>query len=278
MRQSAFAALVAVAAGVAASSEASHKLWYSKPAARDFFDALPIGNGRLGATIHGYPDKELVRLNEESIWSGGPIEKIPETAKDNLKLLREQILNGSLTEAGETWSEHFVPWYDDMRRYQPAGELRVDFKGHGVNSTTEYRRELDISTGIASVSYKKSGITYKREAFGNYPNNVLGFRLSADEPGSLTFDISLTRDLNVTESLANEEGLALVLQGSGTEDDTYRFASRAHVVLSNGKLISILCITTWLRVTHRLGIWKQLTLIRRWHGLFEWDSSTCRGS
>lgn len=234
MRQTPFAALAALAAGAIASSEASHKLWYSKPATRDFFAALPVGNGRLGAMVHGYPDKELIRLNEETIWSGGPIEKIPETAKDNLGLLREQILNGSLTEAGETWSEHFVPWYDDMRRYQPAGELRIDFPGHGINSTTEYRRELDVSNGIASVSYKKNGVSYKREAFGNYPNNVLSFRLSADEPGSLTFDISLTRDLNVTEASANEEGLALVLQGSGTEDDTYRFASRAQIVLSNG--------------------------------------------
>lgn len=234
MRSTPFGTLAALASSIAASSEASHKLWYSKPATRDFFDALPVGNGRLGAMVHGYTDKELIRLNEESIWSGGPMDKIPETAKDNLELIREQILNGSLTEAGETWSQNFVPDYDDMRRYQPAGELRIDFNDHEINSTSEYRRELDIANGISVVSYKQSGITYKREAFGNYPHNVLGFRLSADEPGSLTFDIALTRDLNVTEASADDQTLALVLQGSGTEDDTYRFASRAQVVLSNG--------------------------------------------
>lgn len=227
-------AAVAVVPLATAASEASHKLWYAMPATRDFFDALPVGNGRLGAMVHGYTDKELITLNEESIWSGGPMEKIPPTAKDNLQKLRQQILNGSLTAAGATWSEHFVPSYDDMRRYQPSGELRIDFP-HGVNTTSKYRRELDISDGMASVSYQHRGVKYKRESLGNYPHNVLGFKLSADGPGSLSFNISLTRDLNITHANVDADSGTLTLYGTGEEDDTYRFASKAQVILSNGE-------------------------------------------
>lgn len=230
--------LGAVCAGlpyVSASSDASYKLRYVAPAVKDFFDALPVGNGRLGAMVHGYTDKEIIRLNEESIWSGGFIEgKIPPTAAENLKLIREQILNGSLTEAGETWSNHFVPDYDDMRRYQPAGELRIDF-AHQINETSDYERVLNIANGIATVSYKRGSVSYTREAFGNFPHNVLGFKFSADQPGSLDFAVSLSRDLNVTHRLADDTSLSLSLQGSGSEDSTYRFASRAQIILSDGK-------------------------------------------
>lgn len=216
------------------ASEASHKLLYARPATRDFFDALPVGNGRLGAMIHGYMDKELIRLNEQSIWSGGPMEKVPLTAKDNLQILRQQILNGSRTEAGETWSQHFVPDYDDMRRYQPAGELRIDFP-HEINSTSDYQRELNISNGIASVSYRHRDVAYERESFGNYPHNILGFKLSGSGPGSLTFNVSLTRDLNVTHVYADAESGTMTLYAAGEEDDTYRFASGAQIMLSNGE-------------------------------------------
>lgn len=236
------ALLPLVAHQVTAASEASYKLWYDRPAVRDFFDGLPIGNGFLGAVVHGYVDKELIRFNEESIWSGGPIEKTPPTARENLEVLREQILNGSLTEAGETWSEHFVPWYDDMRRYQPAGELRIDFP-HTINETSEYRRELDISNGLATVSYKVNGVTYTREAFGNYPKNVLGFRFSADEPGSLDIEVALSRNRSATHVSADSESRILTLHGTGEEDDTYKFASSAHVILSNGTSLTMISLS-----------------------------------
>jgi alpha-L-fucosidase 2 len=230
---SVIAALASFIGLAASASEASHKLRYSAPAARDFFDGLPIGNGRIGAVVHGYIDKELIRLNEESIWSGGPMDKVPPTAKDNLQQLREQILNGSLTEAGETWSQHFVPEHDDMRRYQPAGELRLDFP-HAVDEASSYKRELDISNGIASVSYKIGDVTYTREIFGNYPHNVLAVKLSTDQPASLNLSLALSRDLNATVVEATTSPSVLTLHGTGTEDDTYRFASKALVILSIG--------------------------------------------
>ncbi|CAI6089721.1 unnamed protein product [Clonostachys chloroleuca] len=222
----------AIIDNVTGASEASYKLYYNASAVRDFFDALPLGNGRLGAVVHGYVDKELIRLNEESIWSGGPMDKVPPTAKGNLETLRQQILNGSLTEAGETWSQHFVPEYDDMRRYQPAGELRIDFP-HDQADVSEYRRELDISNGVVSVSYNHGNITYSRESIANYPHNVLAFKISADQPGSLRLSLGLSRSLNATRVSAELSPRQLTLHGTGQEDDSYRFASKARIALAN---------------------------------------------
>ncbi|GAP87926.1 putative alpha-l-fucosidase 2 protein [Rosellinia necatrix] len=215
-----------------AASEASHLLWYSEPAQRDFFDALPIGNGFLGAMIHGYTDRELIRLNEESIWSGGPMDKIPPNAKGALKGLRQQILDGQLTEAGENWMTNFKPEHDDMRRYQPAGELRIDFP-HPLGDISDYRRSLDLTSAISSLTYTFNGTEYRREAFGNFPRNVLAFKFLASEAGALSFNISLTRDRVVTELAANATTATLLLSGSGEEDDTYRFVSKARVVLKD---------------------------------------------
>ncbi|KAI8949313.1 Six-hairpin glycosidase-like protein [Xylaria longipes] len=218
---------------VAATSEASHVLWYSEPARTDFFDALPIGNGFLGGMVHGYTDRELIRLNEESIWSGGPMDKIPPNAKSSLSDLRQQILDGQLTEAGDNWMTNFKPEYDDMRRYQPAGELRIDF-GHPFGDVGDYKRSLNLTNAISSVSYIYNGITYMREVFGNYPHNILAFRLLASSSGALSFNVSLSRDRNVTQLAADATTATLVLNGSGEEDDTYRFVSKARVILKDG--------------------------------------------
>jgi len=223
---------------VTGASDASHLLWYSEPARTDFLDALPIGNGFLGAMVHGYTDKELVRLNEESIWSGGPLDKIPPNAKASLGKLRQQILDGRLTEAGETWLANFKPDHDDMRRYQPAGELRWDFS-HPLSDVSDYKRSLDLASAITAVRYTYNTTTFSREAYGNYPHNVLAFKLSASNAGKLSFNVSLTRDRNVTEQSVDATTATLLLSGSGEEDDTYRFVSKARIVLGKGKYVSV---------------------------------------
>ena len=132
------AAVLRIITGCYAASQASHLLWYSTPADRDFFAALPIGNGRLGAVVHGYTDQELIRLNEDSIWSGGPIDRVNPRALDSLPRIREQIAAGNLTAAGETWQANFTGTpTTDMRAYQPAGEMRLDFS-HGAVDAADY--------------------------------------------------------------------------------------------------------------------------------------------
>ncbi|KAI8630761.1 Six-hairpin glycosidase-like protein [Xylariaceae sp. FL1651] len=216
---------------VARASEAFHMLWYSEPAQTDFLDALPIGNGFLGAMIHGYTDRELIRLNEESIWSGGPMDKIPPNAKAALGGLRQQILTGQLTEAGENWMTNFKPTHDDMRRYQPAGELRIDF-AHLFGDVSDYKRSINLVNAVSSLSYIHNGTTYAREAFGSFPGDSLAFKLSASGMSALSFNISLSRDRNVTSLSANATSATISLQGTGEEDGTYRFISKARLVLT----------------------------------------------
>lgn len=217
--------------GCYAASPASHVLWYSAPADQDFLSALPIGNGRLGASIHGYTDQELILLNEDSLWSGGPIDRVNPKALDALPLIREQLNIGNLTEAGQTWQENFIGTpTTGMRAYQPAGELRLDFP-HGLNGTTHYNHSLDISSAMSTLSYVYGNVTYTREAFGNAPANVLAFHLKASEPGALSFNVSLTRQQNVTAQSVDLHRLSLSLSGHGSQDDYYKFASQARLIL-----------------------------------------------
>lgn len=160
--------------------------------------------------------------------------KIPPKAKGALAGLRQQILDGQLTEAGENWMSNFKPDYDDMRRYQPAGELRVDF-AHPFGDVSDYKRSLDLASATSSLSYTFNGTAYGREAVGNFPQNILAFRFYTSEPGALNFNVSLSRDRNVTELASNATTATLLLSGSGEEDDTYRFVSKARVVLKDGE-------------------------------------------
>lgn len=190
-----------------------------------------IGNGRLGATIHGYTDKELIRLNEESIWSGGPEDRINPKAGASLALIRQQLENEWIYWAGNNWLFNFSGIPPTERAYQPAGELRIDFPHPTVSN---YNRTLDISTGLSTVSYAVNGTTYQRQAIANAPTNVLAFHFKASRAGALNFDIGLTRDQNVTNVSADATSLLLTLKGIGSVDDTYAFTSQAKIVL-NGK-------------------------------------------
>ncbi|RYP80406.1 hypothetical protein DL770_006211 [Monosporascus sp. CRB-9-2] len=255
MRITAAVTLAAVS-GCYAASQASHLLWYSAPADRDFLAALPIGNGKLGASIHGYTDQELIRLNEDSIWSGGPIDRVNPKALSALPVIREQLNVGNLTEAGRTWQANFIGTpTTDMRAYQPAGELRLDFP-HDLNGTARYTHTLDISNGINKLSYVYGNVTYTREAFGNYPANVLAFHLKASQPGALSFNVSLTRQQNVTEQSVDLDRLSLSLSGHGRQDDYYKFASQVRLVLpQSSRTGSVSANDTALMVQGATEVW-----------------------
>lgn len=238
---------------VAAASDASSVLWYSTPAEKDFLGALVVGNGRLGASIHGYTDKELIRLNEESIWSGGPRDRANPAALPSLPKLREQLATGQLTEADDNWIANFTGVPSDMRAYQPAGELRLDFP-HPFEATSRYNHSLDISTGLNSLSYVYDNVTYTREVLANFPTNVLALRLFASKPGALAFNVSLSRDQNITALTVNGKTRTLTLSGTGSQEDYYQFVSKARVVLSDG--VGHICANrTSLKIVGANEVW-----------------------
>ncbi|MBD0381853.1 glycoside hydrolase family 95 protein [Paenibacillus sedimenti] len=167
------------------------KLWYDKPADR-WDEALPLGNGRLGAMVFGKMYSERIQLNEDSIWYGGPMDRNNPDALKHLPRIRELIFEGKVREAERLAAFALTGVPEGQRHYEPLGNLYMFFAGE-EGEITEYKRELDLETGIAAVSYKRDGVRYRREIFASFPNQCLVIHLTADTPGSLTFHTQLAR-------------------------------------------------------------------------------------
>ncbi|MEK0313259.1 glycoside hydrolase family 95 protein [Cohnella sp. 56] len=159
------------------------KLWYRQPA-RDWNEALPIGNGRLGAMVFGDVNDERLQMNEDSLWYGGPRDRNNPDALSNLPRVRELILAGRLREAQDLALMALTGVPESQRHYVPLGDLELHGAAPG-GPAEQYVRELDLSRGVVSVSYVQDGIRYTREAFASCPDQVIVVRLAADKPGSL---------------------------------------------------------------------------------------------
>ena len=165
------------------------KLWYEKPAAK-WEEALPVGNGRLGAMIYGGTTEDHIQFNEETLWSGGPHDYSNEGASEHLGKIRELIWQGKQKEAEELALETFMSVPLRQQKYQPFGDLWLTFPGH--ENVSAYRRELNLSTAVCKTSYEAGGYTYSREYIASYPDNLIIINLTCSDKKALTFDISLT--------------------------------------------------------------------------------------
>ena len=165
------------------------KLWYNQPASI-WEEALPIGNGRLGAMIYGGKDQEHIQFNEETLWTGEPHDYSHEGAFQYLQQIRELIWEGKQKEAETLAMEKFMSIPIGQKKYQPFGDLWIKFQGQG--EITDYRRELDLSTAVSTTTYKAGGITYTREYLASAPDQAIVVNLKASGKSSLTFDLSLS--------------------------------------------------------------------------------------
>ena len=166
-----------------------HRIWYRQPAA-NWNEALPIGNGRLGAMIFGKADRERIQLNEDSVWYGGPMNRINPDARAHLDEVRRLILEGKLKEAHRLAAMSLSGVPETMRHYVPLGDLWLQFD-HG--DITAYERELDLGRALVTVQYQVDHVRYKRECFASYVDQVIVIRLTADQPGKISFTARLTR-------------------------------------------------------------------------------------
>jgi alpha-L-fucosidase 2 len=167
------------------------KLWYRKPA-RKWMEALPVGNGRIGAMVFGKINEELIPLNEDSVWYGGPGERInPDSAKF-MGTIRRLLMEGKVEEAQHLARMALTPIPKYFGPYQPLGDLNVWFANH-EGEAADYRRELDLRSGIAAVAYKMHGIRYRREIFSSAADQALVVHISGDQPGSVHVSVSLSR-------------------------------------------------------------------------------------
>ena len=157
-------------------------LWYKNPAL-EWVEALPIGNSHLGAMIYGGPDKEIIKLNEETFWAGQPYNNVNKGSKRYLEKIRELIFEEKNKEAQSLCDSVFFIGPHGMP-YLPVGNLYLEFEHSDYKN---YKRTLDISEAIASVEYEYEGISYHREMFASLNDDLIVMRLWADTPGSISF-------------------------------------------------------------------------------------------
>ncbi len=168
------------------------KLWYQQPA-KTFEEALPLGNGRLGAMIDGGIQKSHILFNEDSLWSGWAAKNDRPGAFEALKEVRELLKANKNKEADKVALEKFcsLEGYGkpSFGAYQSFCDAYVTFD-HNPKSVTQYTRTLDLETAVATVTYVESGVTYTREYFSSHPDGVIVMRYTASQPGMISFDLN----------------------------------------------------------------------------------------
>lgn len=166
------------------------KLWYQQPA-KVWEEALPLGNGKLGAMIFGDVSKEHIQLNEDSVWYGGPVDRNNPDAKENLPKIQELILAGKISEAERLMKYALSGTPQSQHPYQTLGDLHINFENQF--DIKEYTRSLSLDTAVYQCNYSSEGVTYQREAFISAPDNVLVMRLTANKGKKINFDALLIR-------------------------------------------------------------------------------------
>jgi alpha-L-fucosidase 2 len=179
------------------------KLWYEKPAVK-WEEALPIGNGRLGAMVYGGAAEDHIQFNEETLWSGEPHDYSHKGANKYLDKIRELIWQGKQKEAEALALETFMSVPLRQQKYQPFGDLWLTFPGH--EDATQYHRQLDISNAVCKTYYKTGGITFTREYIASYPDNVIGINLTSNRKNALTFEVSITALHEGFTAIADKDG------------------------------------------------------------------------
>ncbi|AMR34663.1 alpha-L-fucosidase [Mucilaginibacter sp. PAMC 26640] len=185
----------------------SQKLWYNQPAKR-WTQALPVGNGRLGAMIFGNAADELLQLNESSLWSGGPVKgNLNPGAVSWLPKVREAIFAGDYKNAAQLSKNMQGPYSEG---YLPLGDLHIK-QDLGSAAITGYYRDLDISNAVATTKFTVAGVTYTRQVFSSAPGQVIVVRISASKPGKLNMLISVNTPLKHQKAVS--AGNVLLVKG-----------------------------------------------------------------
>jgi len=177
------------------------KLWYRQPAAQ-WVEALPVGNGRLGAMVFGGTNSERIQLNENTLWEGYPRETTNPKSGEALPEVRRLLFAGKVKEATDLAEKTMLGNPIGVRSYQTLGDLRFEMQ-HSA-TVTNYRRELDLHSGIVTVSYTSNGVHYTREIYASAADPVIIVHLTANRRGALSFTVKLHREQDaVTTAAAN---------------------------------------------------------------------------
>ncbi len=220
---------------ITAQDDSHLKLWYAQPA-KQWVEALPVGNGRLGAMVFGDPTNEVIQLNENTVWAGQPNRNDNPGAKEALPEVRKLIFEGKYKEAQDLVNQNFITKTSHGMAYQTVGELKLTFPGH--ESYSEYYRELDIEKAMVSTSYKLNGVNYKTTTLASYPDQVIIMRISSDKPGTVSFTASMERPSKVDIStMGNNE---LILEGTTSDFEKVKgavqFKAKVKILTEGGTI------------------------------------------
>ena len=159
-------------------------LWYRQPAT-EWMQAMPIGNGMIGAMVFGGVPQERIALNESSFWSGRPHNYDDPNAGKYYEQIRDLVFAERFQEAERMADDHFWGIPNSQEAYQPIGDLILSFEDTDI---TDYRREMDMETGIVKVTYRQDDAMITRDTFVSWPDKVLVTRISSDKPGKINFE------------------------------------------------------------------------------------------
>jgi alpha-L-fucosidase 2 len=214
-------------------------LWYDKPAnPKNWEEALPVGSGRLGAMIFGDPQNERIQFNEDTLWTGKPHNYDRPGAGEALPEIRRLIFQGKIKDAENLARTKFLSYPVRQKAYQPFGDIHLQFPNGATVSN--YRRELNLNTAIATTTYRAQGITYTEEVFASYPDNAIVIHLSADRSNSVNFTATMDSPHETSQTAVTDNNL-LVLTGQVRDvvppkDLGTRFESRLRILTTAGRV------------------------------------------
>ncbi len=191
--------LLLTAAPLFAASDTSLCLWYQQTGGR-VGRRFPVGSGRLGAMVFGGLPDERIQFNEDTLWTGQPHNYDRAGAGNVLPEIRQLVFTSKVNEAADLARKKFLSDPVRQKAYQPFGDIRLHFPGQIVVSN--YRRELDLNTAIARTSYSLAGVSYQREVFASYPDNVIVIHLTVDQPGALNFTVAMDSPHKISQTTA----------------------------------------------------------------------------
>ncbi|MDV3310036.1 MAG: glycoside hydrolase family 95 protein, partial [Cyclobacteriaceae bacterium] len=219
--------LVTGAAIYAVAQDTSLKLWYNAPSGGVWENALPIGNGRIGAMVFGDVPHETIQLNEHTVWSGSPNRNDNPQALAALPDIRRMIFDGQHEEALKLANQAIQSQKSHGQKFQPVGNLHLDFPGH--DNYTDYRRELDLQNAVATTTYRVGGITYTRKAIASLSDRVAVIHLTASEKKSISFTARLASPQPASAVITTPEG-ELILRGTTTAHEGVDGKVRFHCI------------------------------------------------
>ena len=209
------------------------KLWYNQPAT-DWNEALPLGNGRLGAMVFGTPAIEHLQLNEETIWAGSPNNNAHPLEQGVLDSVRKLIFEGKYLDAQDIANKKIMSQTNSGMPYQTMGDVFISFPGH--DSYTDFYRDLDISDAIAHVRYKVNGVTFQREIFSSFTDQVIIIKLTADKPKSISCNLIFTSPQEKPERKSDNEQIifSAITPAHEKQSGKVRFETRIKPVVQGG--------------------------------------------